>query len=106
MNSPPRAAPFLEYTLLASIIIHALAILAMLLCLLPGLPGGPTEDISARAAHVAVHPWLWRLGWIPWHLSALIDLVTAIALMRTPWIARLPAWLTLLVTLSAVIPEQ
>jgi hypothetical protein len=104
--SPPRAARFLEQTLLANVVIHALAMLTMALFLMGSLPGGPTKDDAERVARIAEHPWLWRLGWLPWHLCALVDLVTGVALVATRWAPRLPAVLTLLVTLFAVIPEQ
>jgi hypothetical protein len=76
------------------------------LMLMPGMPGGPVADDAVRVAYIAEHPWVWRLGWIPWHLAAFIDLMTGIALVCTRWVPRLPAVLTLLVTLCAVIPEQ
>jgi hypothetical protein len=105
-TSPSRAAAFLEQVLLANFLIHLLAMLSMGLLLLPGLPGGSAPDEPARIAYVADHPWLWRLGWLSWQLCALIDLLTSIALLRTPWVPRLPAWLTLLVTLPAVALDQ
>jgi hypothetical protein len=103
---PVRAARFLEQVLLWNILIHATAMGTMGLILMPGMPGGPVSDDAQRVAFIAEHAWLWRLGWLPWHLAALIDLLTAIALVRTPWIPRLAAVLTLLVTLCAVVPEQ
>ncbi len=105
-TSRPHAARFLEQVLLANVLIHALAILSMALVLLPALPGGTTSDDAVRVAFIAEHPWLWRLGWLPWHLCALIDLLTGVALVATRWVPRLPALLTLAVTLCAVIPEQ
>ena len=106
-NSPRRrAARFLEQTLLWNVLIHAAAIASMVLLLLPGMPGGPVADDAERIAYIAAHPWLWRLGWLPWHLAAFIDLLTGVALVGTRWVPRLPAVLTLLVTLCAVIPEQ
>src|SRR5262245_28356587 len=102
----PRAARFLEQTLLANFIVHGLAMLSAALLLAPGLPGGLNDDVHDRAAYLAAHPWLWRLGWLPWHLCALLDVITGVALVCTPWVPRLPAWLTLLITLSAVVPEQ
>jgi hypothetical protein len=99
------AARFLEQTLLWNVLIHAAAILSMTL-VLPGLPGGPVTADADRIAYIAAHPWLWRLGWLPWHLAAFIDVMTGVALVWTRWIPRLPAVLTLLVTLCAVVPEQ
>jgi hypothetical protein len=104
--TPPRAARFLEQVMLWNIVIHAAAMLSMGLLLMQAMPGGPVADDSQRIAWIAQHPWLWRLGWLPWHLAAFIDVMTGIALVCTPWIPRLPAVLTLLVTLCAVVPEQ
>jgi Uncharacterized conserved protein (COG2071)/Domain of unknown function (DUF4386) len=107
MTAPvPRAARFLEQALLANIVVHAVAIVTMGLILMTALPGGPTKDDAVRVAFIAEHPWLWRLGWLPWHLCALFDLVMGVALVTTRWVPRLPAVLTLLVTLCAVVPEQ
>src|SRR5690242_12221906 len=80
--------------------------LGMAALLLPGTPGGSQGDVAARMAYIAAHPWLWRLGWLPWQLTALGNLLLALALLRTPWIARPLAWLTLLVTVCAFIPDQ
>jgi Uncharacterized conserved protein (COG2071) len=102
----PRSARFLEQALLANIVVHAVAMVTMGLVLMAALPGGPTQDHAVRVAFIAEHPWLWRLGWLPWHLSALCDLVMGVALVMTRWVPRLPAVLTLLVTLCAVVPEQ
>jgi hypothetical protein len=79
--------------------------LLMGLLLIPGLPGGGANP-DERIAYVAHHPWLWRLGWLPWQLSALFDLLTGVALVGTAWVPRLPALLTLLVTLVAVAFDQ
>jgi hypothetical protein len=103
---PPRAARFLEQTLLWNILIHVAALVTMGLLLLPGMPGGPVTDAAGRIAYVADHPWRWRLGWVPWHLAALIDVLTGVALVCTRWVPRLPAVLTLAATLCAVVPEQ
>jgi hypothetical protein len=105
-DSPPKAAPFLERALLFVIFTHGLGMLTMVLLLLPGMPGGPNEAASARAAYIVDHPWLWRLGWLPWQLSALADLLLAVALMRTRWIPRWPAVLTLLATIAAILIQQ
>jgi hypothetical protein len=104
MPLPP--ARFLVETLIVNAAVHALAIATMGLLLLPGIPGGPTADVADRAAYVAAHPWAWRLGWLPWHLCALADLLMGVALVWTRWIPRLPALLALAVTLYAVVFEQ
>src|SRR5215472_12738159 len=104
-TSPARSGRFLERALLFSFVVHGIAMLAMVLLLLPGMPGGP-NDSMARMAYVAAHPWLWRLGWFPWQLTALSDVLIALALVATRWIPRLPAVLTLLITLLAIIPDQ
>src|SRR4051794_5817302 len=106
MHDAPRAARFLEGALLANVLVHVLAILTMALCLLPGMPGGPTTEAANRAAYIATHPWLWRLGWVPWNLCALCNLITGIALVATPWVPRLPAMHTFILTLGAVLTEQ
>jgi ABC-type methionine transport system permease subunit len=46
------------------------------------------------------------MGWFPWQLTAASDLLLAIALVATPWIPRLPAVLTLLITIAAIVPDQ
>ena len=96
----------LERALLFTIVIHAVAMVSMALFLLPGMPGGGTSSDAARVDYVARHPWLWRLGWIPWGITALSDLLIGIALIRTPWIPRLPAWIALALTAVAVAPDQ
>ncbi|PWT93814.1 MAG: hypothetical protein C5B54_01305 [Acidobacteria bacterium] len=97
---------FLENSLLFTFAMHALGIVSMALLLLPGMPGGGTVDDSMRIHYIASHPWGWRIGWIPWQLTALSDLLLGIALIRTKWIPKIPAILTALVTLAAVIPDQ
>ncbi|MGE5333177.1 MAG: DUF2071 domain-containing protein [Nitrososphaerota archaeon] len=101
-----RSGRWLARALIAVFIVHGLAMLSMAALLLPGTPGGLNSDVAARMAYVAAHPWLWRLGWLPWQVTALADLLLAWALLRTPWIARFPAWLALFVTLCAIIPDQ
>jgi hypothetical protein len=105
----PRAARFLEQVLLANFVIHVIALVTMVTMVMPGLaglPGGTAQEAAARTRYVADHALLWRLGWIPWQLSAAVDLITGIALISIRWIPRLPALLTLLVTVLAVCVEQ
>jgi hypothetical protein len=101
-----RSVRFLRNALLFTFVIHAVAMLSMVLFLIPGLPGGGVDDAAMRAAYVAAHPWLWRIGWLPWQITALSDLILGVALVRTRIIPRIPAILTLLVTIVAVIPDQ
>ena len=100
-----RSARLLERALLFSFVIHGVAMLSMML-LLPGMPGGWTADGRDRIRYIADHPWLWRLGWIPWGLTALSDVLIAIGLLRTSWIPKVPAAITALVTVAAVLPDQ
>jgi hypothetical protein len=102
----PRAGRFLEQALVWNFLIHLWAMGTMALIILPGLPGGAATDDRTRTAYIAEHPWLWRFGWLPWHLCAVIDLVTGVALVCTRWVPKLPAVLTLLVTVAAVAFEQ
>lgn len=106
IEHPVRAARLLEQALLFNFVIHAIAMVSMALCLLPGMPGGLTADVAVRAAYVARHPWLWRLGWFPWQVTALADLWLGMALLATPWIRRWPARLTVLLTAAAIVPDQ
>src|SRR6476646_1339821 len=101
-----RAGRFLEQALLLSLVLHLLAMLGLALLLLPGMPGGSQGDVAGRMAYVAGHPWLWRLGWLPWQLTALSDLLLALALLHAPAIPRLPATLTFAVTVVALLPDQ
>ncbi len=105
-NEPRLAARFLEQVLLVNLGVHALALIALPLFLLPGLPGGSSATDAARVAYLASHPWLWRLGWLPWQLSALVDFLTGVALWRTPWVSRLPAAAVLVFTILAILPDQ
>src|SRR3954468_7963974 len=90
--SPRKAGTFLGRALIFTFLIHFAAMFLMPLCLMPGLPGGSDASGPQRAAYVAAHPWLWRLGWLPWGITALSDLLIGIALIRTPWVPKLPAW--------------
>jgi hypothetical protein len=103
---PPRASPALEAALLACFLVHLAAMLSMAALLLPTMPGGSAGSDLERVVALARHPWLFRLGWAPWHAAALIDLLLAIALLRTRWIPRAPAIVTLLLTLAALVPDQ
>lgn len=106
MPEARQPARFLVAALGFTFLCHGAAMLGMVLFLLPGTPGGGVEDPAARAAYVAGHPGLWRLGWLGWQLTALSDVLLGVALVKTRWIPRGPALVTLLVTLAAVVPDQ
>lgn len=105
-GSNAGSATFLEYALLFTFAMHGLGIISMALFLLPGMPGGGTTSESMRVQYIASHPWIWRLGWLPWQLTALSDLALAVALVRTRWVPKWPAVVTVLFTVAAVIPDQ
>ena len=104
-NETRVAARFLEEILLLSLVVHFAALVCSPL-LLRGLPGGSFPGTAQRAAYLTVHPWLWRLGWLPWQAAALVNVLMALALWRTSWIPRLPAAAVMLFTLLAVTADQ
>lgn len=105
---PPRPASdvSLERALVANLIVHALAMVAMALVLLPMLPGGPALAAIDRARAIAASPWALRLGWVPWQLCALVDVWMGVAMVRAAWLPRRVTIPTLLLTLAAVVPDQ
>ncbi len=90
-----------------TLVMHAVALLAMASILAPGL------DMEAsplsRATYVAGHANIWRLGWSAWQLTALSDLLLSLALV---WYAqrvqrgRFFAGLGLVFVIGAVVPDQ
>jgi hypothetical protein len=109
MADTPRALPpsvTLERVLVANFVVHAVAMVGMVFLLLASLPGGTTTDDAQRVARIASHPWVFRVGWVPWQLTAVLDLMLGIAILRTPWIPKGPAVVALLLTLAAVVPDQ
>jgi hypothetical protein len=104
-NEPRLAARFLEQTLLVNLGVHLAALVCTPFLLLPGLAGGPAS-VGERAGYLSAHPWLWRLGWLPWQAAALANVLTGLALWRTAWAPRLPTAAVLLFTLLAVAPDQ
>jgi hypothetical protein len=97
---------FLKAALVFTVLAHAVAMATMALLLLPGVPGGTPSDLADRAMYVAVHPWLWRAGWLPWQVTAASDLLLGWALLRTPWIPRVPAAFALIATAIGVAFDQ
>lgn len=96
----------LERALLFNFAIHGVALLGMAAFLLPALPGGSDAPDADRIAYIAAHPWLFRLGWLPWQLCAVADLWLAVAMVRVAWLPRVPAIGVLVLTIAAVIPDQ
>ena len=96
----------LERALLFNFVIHGVAMLAMAALLLPAMPGGSGAPDGDRVAIIAAYPWRFRLGWLPWQLCAVADLLLAIAMVRVRWLPRVPAILVLVFTVVAVIPDQ
>jgi hypothetical protein len=93
-------------SLFLTLLLHALAMVAMAALLLPMMPGGGTTDDGARMRLIAASPWLWRLGWLPWHLTALSDLYLAWALFKMPRVPRAGAAVVMVLTVVAVIADQ
>lgn len=113
--APPASSSFtrdqheahrLGLWLIANLAVHALAMASMAVLLLPTMPGGSAPSDLARVEHIARAPWLFRLGWLPWHLCAVFDVAMAIAIVRTRAIPRAPAWLAAVLTAAAVVPDQ
>lgn len=96
----------LERALLFNFFIHAVAMASMATLLLPAMPGGGTSSDAARVATIALHPTVFRLGWLPWQLCALSDGLLAIAMVRVRWIPKVPSILVLALTLAAIVPDQ
>jgi hypothetical protein len=105
---PPTPWPgrHVERALLATFALHAVAMLSMACLLLPMMPGGPTADDRARMAAIASHATLWRLGWLPWGLTAASDVALALAVVAWRRVPRGRAWAALLLTCAAVVPDQ
>lgn len=101
-----RSARLLEGALVFSFVAHGVAMVSMAALLLPAMPGGAEVPDIARMRYVASHPALFRLGWLPWGLTALSDVLIAIGLLRATWVPKAPAVITLLLTLAAVFPDQ
>jgi len=95
----------LMLALFAFLVAHAIALLSMVLLVAPGLDVART--LAERSSYVAEHSWRWRIGWLPWQLSALSDIAVSVALVRyCRGRAAFFAWVGLLLTLVAVIPDQ
>lgn len=101
-----RADRALELSLLAALVIHAVALVTMGLWLLPAMPGAGLPNAELRFAYVRAHPVLWHLGWLPWHLSAVSDLFLSAALLRARWVPKWASVPTFALTVVAFGIEQ
>ncbi len=101
-----RPERLLAHALAFTFVCHGLAMLTMLAFLLPGVPGGGVADDALRVRYIAEHPWLWRLGWSGWQITALSDVLLGVALLRAPFVPRAGAIFTLVATLAAIVPDQ
>lgn len=86
--------------------IHVVAMLDMPLVLARFLPGGGAPSEAVRIGWIADQAWTFRLGWLPWQLTAFVDLLFAWLIARTAWLPRTLRVLAAIVTLAAVIPDQ
>ncbi len=100
---------WLIWALAFFLVVHLVALGTMALMVQPGFDVAlPATD---RAAYVARHPWIWRLGWLPWQLSALSDVFISVTLIlwlrtRSNRLALKWALAGLAFNLAASIPEQ
>lgn len=90
--------------------VHALALVTMLLLLRPGMDIA-AFSVAERARYVSEHALAWRLGWLPWQLSALSDAWVSWAFWR--WAAqqgngaaRRFAGAALVLFVVSALPEQ
>ncbi len=107
--SLPRRTPgdrAIESSLLAAFVVHALALVTMALLLLPAMPGPGRHTPELRFAYIHAHPFLWHFGWLPWHVSALSDVLLSAALLRGRWIPRRASMPTFILTIVAFTIEQ
>ncbi len=102
----------LQRALLFCLVVHAAAMVSMATVLAPAMD--MSVDVATRASWVAQHPWLWRLGWLPWQGCALSDLLVSAALVAWAWKRQGPSQAAVkglavaaaLFTICAVVPEQ
>ena len=99
----------LIFALVFFFVIHLVAIATIGLLVQPGFD--VARPALERAAYISEHTLLWRIGWLPWQLSALSDVIVSLALIwwlrgRGPSMALRWAYLALLLNLIAGIPEQ
>lgn len=102
----PRSA--LLRALVLFVVTHGVALLTMALVLGPGMDPG-AASVTERMAWITSHATEWRLGWLPWQLSAASDLAVCIALVawaRGDVIATRFAIAALVLEVVGAVPEQ
>lgn len=111
LQSPHVTASYrrLRIAVVLFVVTHALGMLSMLWLVLPGL--SPHLTVDARIRYIAEQPTLWRLGWLPWQLSALADVLLTAALLHWAHATRARrAWAWLVAStpflLIALVPDQ
>jgi hypothetical protein len=111
LQSPHVPASYrrLRIAVVLFVVTHALGTLSMLLLVLPGL--SPHLTVEARIRYIAEQPTLWRLGWLPWQLSALADVLLTAALLHwahATGARRAWRWLmaSTVLLVFALVPDQ
>lgn len=101
---------FLHRAIVFTFLAHGAAMLGMLLFLLPLVPGGGGAGTDLdRMIRIADSPIGYRLGWLGWQVTAVSDLLLAVALLRATEAgtrARKVAIITAVFVVLAVIPDQ
>ena len=103
-RSTRSASRLLEAALAANVVVHAVAIVGTVFLLWSGLPGSPADG-AERIAYLVEHTRAWRWGWFAWALVAAANVLLGVALVRTAWVPRRPARITLAITIAAAVPD-
>ena len=92
--------------LLICMVVRVVGLLTMATLLGPALDFN--SPVTERAAYVAAHSWLWRLGWLPWQLTAVWDVGLSLALFLYLRQVSGRGWAiaSLLASVAAFFPDQ
>ncbi len=104
----PATRSALLRALVLFIVTHGVALLTMALVLGRGMDPG-AASVADRMAWISTHETEWRLGWLPWQLSAASDVAVCIALLgwaRGDAVATRLAMAALAFDLVGAVPEQ
>ncbi len=105
IKSQTKSLLLLELAFWFAFFTHAAGLVTMALMIMPGMPGSFASDL-ARVNYISSNPIVWKLGWLPWQLSALSDLLIAAAFLS---FSKLSGWLKtflIIATVVAIIPDQ